>query len=48
MLETPQLFAALLPLSLIGIFLYLIVSKLEKVLIPWDVAVRGEESMMTM
>ncbi|MFQ5692397.1 MAG: ABC transporter permease [Nitrospinota bacterium] len=48
MLETPQLFAALIPLSLIGIFLYLIMAKLEKALIPWHVAVRGEETMMTM
>ena len=30
MLETPQLFAALIPLSLIGIILYLVVAKLEK------------------
>ncbi|MEE9275877.1 MAG: ABC transporter permease [bacterium] len=48
MLETPQLFAALIPLSLIGILLYLVVAKLEKVLIPWDVAVRGEDTMMAM
>ncbi|MDA0999707.1 MAG: ABC transporter permease, partial [bacterium] len=48
MLETPQLFAALLPLSLIGILLYVGMAKLEKILIPWDVAVRGEDTMMTM
>ncbi|MFQ5912243.1 MAG: ABC transporter permease [Nitrospinota bacterium] len=48
MLETPQLFAALIPLSLIGVLLYLIMAKLEKVLLPWHVAVRGEETMMTM
>lgn len=48
MLETPQLFAALLPLSLIGIFLYLGVAKLEKILIPWDAAARGEDTMMSM
>ncbi|MBI3127405.1 MAG: ABC transporter permease [Candidatus Tectomicrobia bacterium] len=48
MLETPRLFATLVPLSLIGIVLYAAVVKLEKVLIPWDVAVRGEERMMSM
>ena len=48
MLETPQLFAALIPLSLIGIILYLVVAKLEKVLIPWDVTVRGEDKMVVM
>jgi len=48
MLETPRLFAALVPLSLVGVVLYLVVVKLEKILIPWDVAVRGEERMMSM
>ena len=45
MLETPRLFATLIPLSLIGVLLYAAVVKLEKMLIPWDVAVRGEERM---
>lgn len=48
MLETPRLFATLLPLSLIGVLLYSAVARIEKVLIPWDVAVRGEEKMMSM
>ncbi|MBI3024206.1 MAG: ABC transporter permease, partial [Candidatus Tectomicrobia bacterium] len=48
MLETPRLFATLLPLSLIGVLLYSAVTRIERVLIPWDVAVRGEEKMMSM
>ncbi len=48
MLETPLLFAALIPLSMIGIVLYLVVAKLEKILIPWDVAARGEDTMVAM
>ncbi len=48
MLETPLLFAALIPLSMIGIVLYLVVAKLEKILIPWDVTARGEDTMMAM
>lgn len=44
-LETKLLFAAIVFLSLLGFALFLIVSQLEKVLLPWHVSIRREEAV---
>ncbi|MBI3079665.1 MAG: ABC transporter permease [Deltaproteobacteria bacterium] len=47
-LDTPLLFATILVISAVGAILYAAISKAERALLPWHVAVRqGEQAMLT-